>query len=172
MPIRTATYDFGLTVVDNADVDIATSFNPNLTHWIEQGSPVAGGTALVLTPTTVPAIAQIYGDALSLSGGALTLDLTALDQGNLPDIDMTGEKIQIFKIVANVNNTAQIKVKKGAANGYNIFQSGSSEIELGAGACVLFYAPEHLPDIAAGAKTIDFSSTDVNAALQILIVSG
>ncbi len=172
MPIRTATYDFGLTVVDNADVDIATSFNPDLTHFIQQGSPIAGGQALILTPSTVPAIAQVYGDALALAGGVFTLDLTALDQGNLPNITMLGEKVQIIKVSANPNNTAQIKMKKGATNGYNIFQSGSSEIELGPGAVILFYAPEHCPDVAAGAKTIDFSGSDVDASFDIIIVSG
>lgn len=97
---------------------------------------------------------------LTMSSGAVTLDLTALTGVNGAAINGTGLKVLAMLIVVPSDNTAAVLVEKGATNGYGLKGTDWSE-EIPIGGMMLFYNPNKasVPDIGSGAKTIDFTGT-------------
>ncbi len=132
----------------------------------------AGVATPTLTATTSPPVTKAWGDDVTLSGGAVTLDLAALVRAVLPNVDFTGLKVQLIHIKAAAANTAALKFDVGASNGYGIFGSATSEISLDADDEAAFFFNDKLPDVAAGAKDIDVSSSDVDAKFKIVLVAG
>ena len=136
------------------------------------------GTERTLDSGTDPPVTKQAGGEHTLAAGAETLDLTAILNQAGAAVDFTGLKVQSIFIKANAANTATIKFKTGATNGYNLFGSAGGEISLSSNTaktwgdeCMLVFA-DTLPDVAAGAKTIDVSSSDVDAKYDITLVAG
>lgn len=162
----TATYDFKLSVSDTIALGLDLVSDQTFTHAIDEDSGV-------LTGSTTPAVSKVWSDQVQLSGGALSLDLTNLSRGSvLSALDMTGLKVQLIKIKATSTNTDTVTVVDGATNGYNIFGSSSGSITLASGDVAMFFFDESLPDVASGAKTIDISSSDTDALVDIILVAG
>lgn len=159
-----AKYDLKLSVEEVLALGVDLAGDPTATHQIT-------GTSGTLTgSTTVPAT-TVWGDKRQLAAGTDTIDLTALVEGNLPNKDLTGLKLQLIKLKATSTNTAVLTVKPAATNGYE-FGATNDEITLHPGGAVLLFVPDLAPDVAAGAKDITVTSSDADAEYEILIVAG
>lgn len=174
MTLKLATYDLFLEVQETPALGVPTVADPDVTHRITLASVTSSAQAKpTLSTSTTPAVSKVWGDTLVLSSGSVTFDLTALDQGNLPNLDFTGLKVQFVKIASPATNTADLNFDVGVTNGYRLFgDTAAGEIVLGIGGVCLFYNPEALPDVGATAKTIDVTSTDDDATFEILLVAG
>ena len=132
---------------------------------------ISGGSGKLDANSTVPAT-KAWSDNRQLAAGSDSIDLNALPFGNLPNVDLTGVKVQLVKIKADAANTAAIKFKVGAANGYNIFGSATGEKSLPKGAQSIEFWNDQLPDVGAAAKNIDITSSDADAKYDIELVAG
>lgn len=167
----TAIYNLKLLVEEVLSVSQDLADDPPLNH--ELSTPIAG----ILSASTKVPVTKVWSDTRTLVAGADTFDLTSLTGPSAVAIDFTGLKVQIIALAAAATNTEPIKFDVGAANGYNLFGSATSELSLDAytgeyGAGVLMFCPETLPEVAAGAKTVDMTSADLDAAYSIILVAG
>jgi hypothetical protein len=164
--VKQLDHDLVVKVQETPTLSIDGTTDPTVTHAI----PTPGQ----MKPAgTTPAVSRVYRDQLVLVAGALTIDLTSLDQGNLPDINLTGLKVQALKMRALSTNTAPVLVSAAVSNGYEIFGAAAGgQVELGAGAQVAMIFNEHLADVAAGIKDLTFASTDLDAVIDVLVVAG
>ena len=121
--------------------------------------------------SAVPAT-KIAGGQVALANGAKTLDLTALAGlgANGTTVDFTGLKLQALYLENPATNEYEISVAPGAANGY-AFSGADSKLTLAPGQSVLLYGADEAPDVAAGAKTLDFAGTQAEA-FNILLIAG
>lgn len=125
-----------------------------------------------LTASTTPPVTKVAGGTVALSGGAKTIDLTALTSlgANGYTEDMTGLKVQSFYFENPSTNANVISATFGASNPYNL--SGADwKLTLSPGQSILLYGNDATPDVAAGAKNIDFAGTAVQP-FKIQIVAG
>lgn len=129
-----------------------------------------------LNASSTPAVSMVHSARHALAAGAETLDLAALDgptvNGTATALDMTGLRVQVLYIRACDDNTAAIEFDSGAANPYDFFGDASGHIALLANAWVLRGDNESLENVDATHKTIDVSSTDVDAEYDIIIIAG
>ena len=161
-----AKYDLVCTstvTVDHGDQNVTNT--PLIVHSLG----TMGGT---LNANSTPPVSQDYSAEITLSAGAATLDFTAMDQGDLPDQDMTGLKPQLCFFKADSTNTAGIVVTDGATNGHNIWGDANGSVTFLPGAKLGVEWNDQLDDVAAGDATIDLSSSDLDAKIKIQIVFG
>jgi hypothetical protein len=125
-----------------------------------------------LNAASTPAATQVWSDRASLTAGAATIDLTALARANLSALDLTGLKVQVILIRNLSTNTGTLEIDVGAANGYNILGSATSEAVLPVGGFLFAYLPEGTPDVSGTASDIDLVSADTDATYDVLIVAG
>ena len=129
-----------------------------------------------LGATTTPVVTKVYAQQLQLSGGALTLNLTALTDGVGAALDLDTLKVQIFAVKnapsTGAANTDTLNIKTGAVDGFGILGDTLSEATLAIGGFLVIYNPEGTADVAAAVDQVDFSSTDVDASFQVLIAAG
>jgi hypothetical protein len=81
------------------------------------------GTNVVLDANSTPAITSDACFDLTLSGGAASLDFTAMVDPNLGSISITGLTPYFFKLINPLTNANPISIAKGASNGYAGFGS-------------------------------------------------
>lgn len=162
-PVVQGVYDFKLQAIETPIMDQDLGADPTITHELkgDTGTPTGSNAA--------PPIQRKYADKVLLAGGAKTIDLTALDDGNLPDIDFTTFKVQLVKIRALASNTQGIKIKKGATNGYGIFGANTPEITLEKGDIAMYLFNDSLADVSATEKTIDLTGNAAEGVEMILI---
>jgi len=130
-------------------------------------------TEIQLGAGSVPVVTKKANFLLTLSGGAATIDLTAL-----PDLagvqDFTGLKVQAIKFR---NPSANVMtISKGASNGYgldggNAFTIPVAPVYQSRPGEFLGLFPEGTPDVAAGAKNIAVAGTGTQT-LQCTILAG
>ena len=164
MSIKQIDYDFKLDGHETPDLKLENAANPTIIHRI------TGTNGTLKATGTTPIITDILSDRVQLSGGVATIDLTNLDNGDLPNKDWTGLKVQGYKIVAASSNGDDVTVKAGSTDGYDLFGAGGLNI-LGPGAIVMGLFNEQLPDVASGAKIIAISSPDVDAIVDIQLIA-
>lgn len=169
MAITQCEFDFKLKVTETIALGIDSLTDQ--TYYPQIATDNSSGTK---SPTTAVPCTQQWQDTFSLSAGAATVNLASLSNGNLTAKDFTGLKVQFIKIYNRSTNTAAVTVVDGAANGYNIWGDASGSITILVGMMVVFgaVATEGLDDIAAADRTIDFSSSDVDATVDIQIIAG
>lgn len=130
-----------------------------------------GGT---LTANTTVPVTESYTEDITLTAGAATIDFSALDQGDLTDIDVATAALKpqlvIFKAAAA--NTAGVVVVDGATNGFNIWGDSSGSVTVLPGCAVLAFWNDKLDDAGATDKTVDLASSDVDAKIEVIIVFG
>lgn len=162
----TATIERFFRVSEPEALSLQHIADPSLVHNL-------GLAKLTLTPTSTPAISKAWSKRVALSSGSLTLDLTALSRGSALDaVDLTGLKVQAALFSAPSTNTDTVLIEEGATNGYAVFGDATGEIRLAAGGSCCFYNPEGNEDVGASALAIDFTSSDVDANVDILLVAG
>lgn len=154
-----------VTVVETPVLGLDKVNDPQLVHAITLPIPS------ILSGVTTPPASSIFSDRLQLVAGALTLDLQALPQGNIiPDIDLTGQKIQILQFTSPETNLADITISPGAVNGYELGGAAMS-VTLAPGDTILFLFNDNAPDVANLDSEIDFAGSLIDD-IDILIVAG
>lgn len=138
---------FSMTANEILSVDAAS--NASVQHSGFNGT-------LTLNGSSTPPLTMVSYQVYTLSGGAATIDLTAVLGVNDVAQDATGLKVQTM-IVYNPSSNA-ITIAPGASNAYALFGSGNS-IEVPPGGRQQFYFADGTPDVAAGVKEIDLSGT-------------
>lgn len=123
-------------------------------------------TGPILNANSTPPVTKNAADTLAMSGGAATLDLTAISY-NGTTVDLTGLKVQSL-LVRNDNDNA-ITISDGASNGYAL--NGGNDIVIPAGSVHQFTWNETLGDVGASAKNLDISGTGTDA-LKFVISAG
>ena len=129
------------------------------------------GLSATLSPTSTVPATKVFKDQVSLSGNAATLDLTALVRDNLPNVDGTGLKVQLFVFHNKSTNANTMTIVDGATNGYDIFGSAAGSVTVPIGGTVMFFGNDKLDDIASADKTIDVSGTG-SQTFEVHIVMG
>lgn len=99
---------------------------------------------------------------ITLSGGAATLDLTAMlhqiDTGVTVSKSATGKKIRAWRFKAPTGNTGNIVVTKGASNGYSpVGTTFTKVIAPGGNSGDDFYTSAG--DVGGSAKNLDITGT-------------
>lgn len=116
-----------------------------------------------LTPTSTPAVSRVSYVTYTISAGIADIDLTALSASQ-DVIDGTGLKVQAI-IVRNKGTAVMTLCDQAAANKYDLLGAGNDMIVPAYATLnpwLIFVAPEQLPDIAAGVKTIRISGTNTD----------
>lgn len=121
-----------------------------------------------INASSTPPATKVAEAVVALSGGAKTVDLTALTGTNGATIDMSGLKVQIIRI-KNLGANAMTFVE-GASNGYELMGNAWSVI-LASGQVLMLYGNDATPDVAAGAKTIDVTGTTTQT-FELTVVAG
>lgn len=162
--------DWALTlkVQDSVDLALALADDPTVTF-----KPTFTNSGQLTGATAVPATKQ-FTKTITLAAGVASIDLTALVAEATKDF--TGLKVQLVGIFAASTNTATVICKPGAANPARIFGTDAGanhgQVVLDAGCGCAFYMNDKLVDVGATAKNVDFSSTDVDAVIEVLLVAG
>ena len=138
--------------------------DPQVPHQITLPIP------LKLDGTTVPAVTKVWSDNVALSAGAKTLDLQALVNDNLPNVDFTGLKVQVFHMSCPTANTGVITVTPGASNDYDL-GGASMSYEVSPGASLVFLFADNAPDVANADSELDFAGTGTET-FDIVMVAG
>ena len=105
----------------------------------------------------------------ALSGGAATIDLTALVGTNLGAVTFLGLKVQCLFMFNPLGNN-DITIADGVANGYGL-GGADFKVVLHPGQGFLFRGLDLEADVAGGAKDIDITGTGVEE-LECTIVAG
>ncbi len=157
-------YDMNLKITDPYALGLDNVEDANLIHTLG----TIGGT--LSSNSSVP-ITKPWSDNVAMTAGAVTLDFTALDQVNLPVVNATGLKLQLF-IFRNLSaNSNTITIKDGATNGYDIFGDSSGQITLNPGEVEMRFCNESLEDVSATVKTIDITGTGTET-LEVVMAFG
>lgn len=116
----------------------------------------------------------IWAQTVTLTAGALTLDLTALARAGASTVNLTGKRILAVKAVALATNTHPVTIKPGASNPYSALGLG---ISLGVSAVTTERPDEALLHIPSGTavdathKNLDLASTHLTASVAIIIIA-
>lgn len=156
-------YDIKCNVAETPTLSLSGGSDPSIDR-----STVSSGKWTA--STSVPATKHVLITG-TLIAGAATIDLTNMTDGALTK-DFTGLKVQIFKFTNPDTNSSTITVTDGATNGYSIFGDASGQVTFPLGMTLGFTAPDVLADVSSTVKTIDLSSSDVDASYTVQIVAG
>lgn len=130
------------------------------------------GDSALLSSTTVP-VTKSAMTAKAMSGGAATLDLTAMsNDSDGATINFSGLKVQAIMLTNPSTNANKITATQGASNGYGLNAAGDSwTLVLDPGQSAILYLNDTAPDVGGSAKTIDISGTSAQV-LNIGVVAG
>jgi len=127
-------------------------------------------TTKTLNGTSSPPATKVAAFEQALTGGAATIDLSALVGTNGATVVGTGLRVQAVKFRGKSDNANPITVAKGASNGYDGF-GASFSITLDPGAEVTILPDDAGSDIGSGNKNLDVSGTGTQV-LECIIVLG
>lgn len=161
----TAKIRFYLDVIDTPAAGLDLASDVGYTHTIEH-------TLATYDAASTPAATKSFSDTVALSGGAVTLDLSALAGPSSTTVNFNGLKVQIFKMTCPSTNTNPISCTVGVANGYNIFGAADGSVDVMPGATIMIYWDDELDDIVTDTNDeIDFAGTGVET-FSIQMVAG
>ncbi len=166
----TVNYASQLTVAQTFDTTAApasTGGGATITHDQWNSSVTASATATSGVPELCTKTASFIK---ALSGGAATIDLTALTGTNGATVDFTNLKVQFAKFRNPSTNANSITVTFGAATGYLLMGSGW-KIILAPGQEFTFRGYEATPDVTSLLKHIDLAGT-ASQSLYVQLVAG
>lgn len=150
-------------VIENNDISFSNTANKTVTHSALNQS----GT---LTGATTPPVTKVAIFNQALTGGAATIDLTAVPGTNGATTALNGLKVQYLFVKANAENANPITLTEGASTGYELAGNGWTVV-LQPGQWFTFFGNDATPDVDSGAKTIDLSGTG-SQSVDIEIVAG
>lgn len=121
----------------------------------------------------------LWSNTVTLTAGALTLDLTALTRTGLSTVNLNGKRILAVKIAALSTNTQPVTIVPGASNGYTQLGLGARVgVSAGAAASPATEKPDevliHCPSATAvdsTHKTLDLASAMATASVSIEILA-
>lgn len=179
--ISTSTFKTNLDAISTID-SVTVTGGPgdsggNTPYTIEfkgtqAGTDIATMTTGVGSLTGGAGTAAVATTQTGGANGSRTIDLSSLTDLAGSALDLTGLKVQLILISSNSANTAGIAFTDGATNGYNIWGDSSGSVTVQKGGVQYFYGADNLDDVGSSDKTIDVTSTDVDATYQIMIVAG
>jgi hypothetical protein len=106
------TFNMRMDVTETLDVDVDSAAQPVIQHS-------ALSIKKTLNASSTPAATKHSQQVYSLSGGAKTIDLTALLSTYGKVLDCTGLKVRLIRF-ENLG-TATMTIGKGASSGYDLF---------------------------------------------------
>lgn len=129
-----------------------------------------------LNTTSNPTAVAVWSGRVTMSGGAASLDLTALPYSlDREDVDLTTLKVVALKLFAPLTNADPVKIEGGASTPYELFGDADTEIDLAPGEYatkgVVDSAGAALAAVSGSVKVIDFSGTGTDA-VDVTIVAG
>lgn len=148
----------GVQVAETLDLGSGAATDPVVSHGIS-GGPYSYGPSTTIVPT------KVWSGTVTLTAGALTLDMTALTRSPLATVDLTGLEILAIHIKAASTNTQLVTIVPGASNGYTALGLGLSL--LASNEAVI-----HMPTgvaIDSTHKTLDLASAYATASADIVI---
>lgn len=159
-----AQYDFKLIVTETPALALDLAANPDIIHQITGDSGTLNASSNVTA-------AAVISDAVTLSAGALTINLTSYSRTTLaPAVDFTGTKVKLWKFKALSTNTQTVTISGGASNGYLLFGTAGNCI-LAPGEVRYGYAPATAPTVSSTLKNIDFASSQQDAGVSFILVA-
>lgn len=167
---------WGVTFNGEVTIDLALdgTANPKIKPSLETSL----SASVTPDPDANPVSAtKIWTDTVALSGGVLTIDMTALVRGALANLNLNALNPNAFIIYNRASNTGSVTIVPGVTNGYNIFGDAAGKVVLSPGQWVMWAinnvtGATDLPVVGATDKTIDFSSADVDATIELGIIAG
>lgn len=159
------THSVLVTTVETIETGIpaAAADNAKITHSLFNKTPVT------LNASSTPPATKCAFFTQALTAGAATIDLTALPGTNGATIDMTGLKVQVFRVIGN-GNANPITLTEGAANGYELAGNAWKGAVNNAQE-LTFYGNDSTPDVSPTAKDIDLSGTGVQS-VKVAVIAG
>lgn len=128
---------------------------------------------LDLNASSTPPATKNAAYTLTLSGGAGSIDLTALPGLTADEtVDMTGLKVQIVKFLTPDTNANNITITRGASNGYGLGAAGASfTVVLPPDSDLLWRFTDNNPDVASGARIWDVTGTG-SQVVHVQVIGG
>ena len=123
-----------------------------------------------LDSTTTPPVTKVWGDTVALVAGAATLDLQALVNANLPNVDFDTLKVQVLLVSCPSSNTGVITITPGAANDYDLGGAAMSWA-VSPGGMLVYLSDDNAPDVAAADSELDFAGTGTET-FNIIMAAG
>ena len=117
-----------------------------------------------------PPATKIAAFEQALTGGAATIDLTALTGTNGATVVGSGLRVQVLRVRAPATNGNPITIAKGISNGYDGLGASFSHA-LVPGGEALFFLNDAGGDIGGSNKTLDLDGTG-SQVLQVEVVLG
>lgn len=163
-------YKFQHSVIETLETGVEGASDADIEHT---GFNVFG----TLDATTGVPVTKAVVTKQTLSGGALTIDLTAVTGTNGVTVDFSGLKIQhIFMVngtaisagVITGGGQAVQSVGEGAANGYAIFGAGNA-VDVKAGQSIEMHFADSADDVAGADKNIDFTGAGSETFFLVLV---
>ena len=167
MAITQAELSFLLKVTETVDVGVDELTNQPFVFEIAKSNSV-----FTLTPTTTVVGSQQWQDTFQLAAGTKTIDLTALEGGNLADKDFTGLAIRAFKFFCPATNTSFVTIADGDTNPYPTWGGSGGNVAVRAGGLVMYYFVSFGSTVSATVKNIKFTSSDTDATVHCQILAG
>ena len=161
----TVTYVSTLTAAEVLTTNVPDAAAPTVTHN-------GFNSSATLNAASTPSVSKMASFQKALSGGAATIDLTALVGTNGAAVDFTGLKAAAVKFQNPATNANAITVKAGASNAY-LLHGASWSIILQPGEEYLWKAGvvNAAPTVGASLKNIDLAGTGTQA-LNCELIAG
>ncbi len=149
-----------------AKVLVTQDIETNSTLFADKS--VQHGISKAIAVTT--GITKAASFAQAMSGGAATIDLTALVGVNGLAVDGTGLRVQWMLVENPATNGNPITISEGASNGYDGF-GASFSLTLAPGAYAVVFSADAGSDISGSKKTLDLAGT-LTQALNVVLAIG
>lgn len=122
-----------------------------------------------LSGLTTPVVDTPYVGQLSLSAGALTVDLTSLARTGRSALDLTGQIVYGF-LIENLGANDMTFVA-GAISGYGLFSATNGTVVGANNGLEMGYTPAGYGTVGASALNIDVSGTAAQS-FNIMLITG
>lgn len=156
----------------NLDFTASEAFDLALVHASDAAVQHAlGPNKVSLGASSSPPVTKVWSGRVTLAIGEASINLAELGRGStLPDVDLSGLKVQAIKLVTPATNTHAVVIAPGDSNGYAL--NGADDITLPPGTTLVLLCNGGLPTVGSGARLIDLTSTMATAVVDVMILAG